>query len=93
MTHGPAPSRIVIVGASLGGASAAVGLRERGFDGEVLLIGAEEHLPYERPPLSKALCSASGMSRTGSRTPVTTTHGIELLREPWRPPSIGNGMS
>ena len=50
-----APSRIVIVGASLGGASAAVGLRERGFAGEVLLIGAEEHLPYERPPLSKAL--------------------------------------
>ena len=51
----PAPSRIVIVGASLGGASAAVGLRERGFGGEVLLIGAEQHLPYERPPLSKAL--------------------------------------
>ena len=50
-----APSRIVIVGASLGGASAAVGLRERGFDGEVLLVGAEDHLPYERPPLSKAL--------------------------------------
>jgi NADPH-dependent 2,4-dienoyl-CoA reductase/sulfur reductase-like enzyme len=51
----PAPSRIVIVGASLGGASAAVGLREQGFGGEVLLIGAEKHLPYERPPLSKAL--------------------------------------
>jgi NADPH-dependent 2,4-dienoyl-CoA reductase/sulfur reductase-like enzyme len=51
----PAPSRIVIVGASLGGASAAVRLRERGFGGEVLLIGAEQHLPYERPPLSKAL--------------------------------------
>src|ERR687897_605411 len=50
-----APSRIVIVGASLGGASAAVRLRERGFEGEVRLIGAEEHLPYERPPLSKAL--------------------------------------
>ncbi len=49
------PSRIVIVGASLGGASAAVGLRELGFDGEVLLIGAEAHLPYERPPLSKAV--------------------------------------
>ena len=50
-----APSRIVIVGASLGGASAAVRLRERGFEGDVRLIGAEEHLPYERPPLSKAL--------------------------------------
>src|SRR5215207_6569874 len=50
-----APSRIVIVGASLGGASAAVRLRERGFEGQVRMIGAEEHLPYERPPLSKAL--------------------------------------
>ena len=49
------PSRVVIVGASLGGASAAVALRELGFDGEVLLIGAETHLPYERPPLSKAV--------------------------------------
>jgi 3-phenylpropionate/trans-cinnamate dioxygenase ferredoxin reductase component len=49
------PSRIVIVGASLGGASAAVALRELGFDGEVVLIGAETHLPYERPPLSKAV--------------------------------------
>jgi 3-phenylpropionate/trans-cinnamate dioxygenase ferredoxin reductase subunit len=49
------PSRIVIVGASLGGASAAVALRDLGFDGEVLLIGAESHLPYERPPLSKAV--------------------------------------
>src|SRR5215203_4181536 len=50
-----APSRIVIVGASLGGGSAIVQLRERGFEGQVRLIGAEQHLPYERPPLSKAL--------------------------------------
>jgi 3-phenylpropionate/trans-cinnamate dioxygenase ferredoxin reductase component len=49
------PSRIVIVGASLGGASSAVALRELGFGGQVLLIGAETHLPYERPPLSKAV--------------------------------------
>ncbi len=46
-------SKFVIVGASLAGAKAAQELRERGFDGEVLLIGAEPELPYERPPLSK----------------------------------------
>ncbi|HEY7206257.1 MAG TPA: FAD-dependent oxidoreductase [Methylomirabilota bacterium] len=45
--------RIVIVGASLAGGSAAAGLRERGFEGEITLIGAERHLPYNRPPLSK----------------------------------------
>jgi 3-phenylpropionate/trans-cinnamate dioxygenase ferredoxin reductase component len=47
------PERIVIVGASLAGGSAAAELRERGFAGEVVLIGAERRLPYSRPPLSK----------------------------------------
>ena len=44
---------IVIVGASLTGAKAAEELRSRGFDGRILLIGAEPERPYERPPLSK----------------------------------------
>jgi 3-phenylpropionate/trans-cinnamate dioxygenase ferredoxin reductase component len=43
----------VIVGASLAGAKAAETLREEGFDGRVVLIGAEPERPYERPPLSK----------------------------------------
>jgi 3-phenylpropionate/trans-cinnamate dioxygenase ferredoxin reductase component len=43
----------VIVGASLAGAKAAEELRERGFDGRVVLIGAEAERPYERPPLTK----------------------------------------
>jgi 3-phenylpropionate/trans-cinnamate dioxygenase ferredoxin reductase subunit len=43
----------VIVGASLGGAKAAEELRERGFDGRVVLIGTESERPYERPPLTK----------------------------------------
>lgn len=45
--------RCVIVGASLAGGTAAITLREEGFDGEIVLIGAEPHPPYERPPLSK----------------------------------------
>jgi 3-phenylpropionate/trans-cinnamate dioxygenase ferredoxin reductase subunit len=43
----------VIVGASLAGAKAAETLREEGFDGRVVLVGAEHERPYERPPLSK----------------------------------------
>ena len=43
----------VIVGAGLAGAKAAETLREEGFDGPVVLVGAEHELPYERPPLSK----------------------------------------
>jgi NADPH-dependent 2,4-dienoyl-CoA reductase/sulfur reductase-like enzyme len=43
----------VIVGASLAGAKAAETLRDEGFDGEIVLLGTELELPYERPPLSK----------------------------------------
>jgi 3-phenylpropionate/trans-cinnamate dioxygenase ferredoxin reductase component len=43
----------VIAGASLAGAKAAETLRDEGFDGEIVLLGAETERPYERPPLSK----------------------------------------
>ena len=43
----------LIVGASLTGAKAAEELRTQGFDGRVMLIGAEPERPYERPPLTK----------------------------------------
>jgi 3-phenylpropionate/trans-cinnamate dioxygenase ferredoxin reductase component len=46
-------STFIIVGASLAGAKAAQELRERGFDGRVVLIGSEPERPYERPPLTK----------------------------------------
>ncbi|OBC01771.1 hypothetical protein A5784_16775 [Mycobacterium sp. 852013-50091_SCH5140682] len=45
--------RIVIVGASLSGLRTAQALRAEGFDGTLTLVGAEHHLPYDRPPLSK----------------------------------------
>ena len=48
-----ADREFVIVGASLTGATAAASLRDEGFDGRVVLIGAEPLPPYERPPLSK----------------------------------------
>ncbi|KQY79097.1 ferredoxin reductase [Ensifer sp. Root142] len=46
-------NRIVIVGAGECGARAAFALREKGYEGDITLVGAEPHLPYERPPLSK----------------------------------------
>ena len=45
--------RFVIVGAGLAGGTAALTLRQEGFEGEVTLLGAESHPPYSRPPLSK----------------------------------------
>lgn len=47
--------RIVIIGGGLAAATAAAELRGRGFDGDVVVFAAEQHLPYERPPLSKGI--------------------------------------
>ena len=44
---------VVVVGASLAGLRATQGLRRDGFAGRLVLVGAEDHLPYDRPPLSK----------------------------------------
>jgi NADPH-dependent 2,4-dienoyl-CoA reductase/sulfur reductase-like enzyme len=52
-------SRIVVVGASLAGINAAESLREAGYDGRLHLVGGEEHLPYDRPPLSKEILQGS----------------------------------
>jgi 3-phenylpropionate/trans-cinnamate dioxygenase ferredoxin reductase subunit len=43
----------VIVGAGMAGGKAVETLREEGFDGRIVLLGAEPDRPYERPPLSK----------------------------------------
>ncbi|MGB3283825.1 MULTISPECIES: NAD(P)/FAD-dependent oxidoreductase [Mycolicibacter] len=43
----------VIVGAGLAGAKAVEALRDKNFGGTLILLGEEQHLPYERPPLSK----------------------------------------
>ena len=48
-----AASSCVIVGGSLAGATAAATLREEGFDGRLVIVGAEPLPPYERPALSK----------------------------------------
>ncbi|HWF36837.1 MAG TPA: FAD-dependent oxidoreductase [Solirubrobacteraceae bacterium] len=47
------PGRLVIVGGGPAGLAAARGYREAGGEGAVTLIGAEPHLPYQRPPLTK----------------------------------------
>jgi 3-phenylpropionate/trans-cinnamate dioxygenase ferredoxin reductase component len=44
---------IAVIGASLSGLRAAEQLRAQGFDDDLVIVGAEWHLPYDRPPLSK----------------------------------------
>ncbi len=48
----------IIVGAGQAGGWAAMGMRQAGFAGRILLIGEEPWRPYERPPLSKAMLTA-----------------------------------
>ena len=50
---------VVVVGASLAGLRAVETLRQDGYDGRVVLVGAEQHLPYDRPPLSKQLLAGT----------------------------------
>lgn len=66
------PARVVIVGAGLAGLRTAERLRRSGYDGALTLLGAETRLPYDRPPLSKALLA-------GADEPVAP-----LLRAPER---------
>ncbi|MEU2712145.1 FAD-dependent oxidoreductase [Streptomyces sp. NPDC007205] len=54
MADGAQPTSVVIVGAGQAGYETAASLRERGYPGRITLISAEDALPYERPPLSKA---------------------------------------
>ena len=54
-----APRAVTIVGASLAGLNAAEALRRDGFEGPVTLIGAEDHPPYDRPPLSKQVLAGA----------------------------------
>ncbi|MER6578098.1 FAD-dependent oxidoreductase [Nonomuraea sp. NPDC001023] len=56
----PAPATIVIAGGGLAAAKAAEALRGEGFDGRLVLVGRETHLPYERPPLSKDYLQGTG---------------------------------
>jgi 3-phenylpropionate/trans-cinnamate dioxygenase ferredoxin reductase subunit len=71
---------LVIVGASLAGAKAAEGARNAGFDGRIALVGEEQALPYERPPLSKTVLRGEAGHETTyvHDKSFYDTHDIEL---------------
>jgi 3-phenylpropionate/trans-cinnamate dioxygenase ferredoxin reductase subunit len=75
------PRSFVVVGASLAGATAAATLRQDGFDGDLTLIGAEPHPPYERPPLSKQHLRGEAPFEKALVRPVTSydEHRIETI--------------
>jgi NADPH-dependent 2,4-dienoyl-CoA reductase/sulfur reductase-like enzyme len=71
---------VAIVGTSLAGLRAAETFRREGYDGKIVAIGAEPHLPYDRPPLSKELLR-------GDWEPdqiVLRKQGVDDLELDWR---------
>ncbi|MCR6482833.1 NAD(P)/FAD-dependent oxidoreductase [Amycolatopsis sp. OK19-0408] len=50
---------VVVAGASAAGLTTAENLRKRGYAGKLTLVGAEPHLPYDRPPLSKQILAGT----------------------------------
>jgi NADPH-dependent 2,4-dienoyl-CoA reductase/sulfur reductase-like enzyme len=71
--------RIAIVGASLAGLRAAESLRRLGYGGELLVVGGEKHLPYDRPPLSKEILQGRwDVDRIGLRKQPYEELGLDL---------------
>ncbi|MER7684931.1 FAD-dependent oxidoreductase [Streptomyces sp. NPDC097610] len=74
--------RLVVVGASLAGLRAAEAARRGGYQGQIVLIGDEPHLPYDRPPLSKQMLEpgpgAPHDPTFRSREHLTDQLGIQL---------------
>ncbi|WP_053735034.1 NAD(P)/FAD-dependent oxidoreductase [Nocardia sp. NRRL S-836] len=70
---------IAIIGASLAGLRSAQALRQQGFDGRLVVVGEEVHLPYDRPPLSKDFllgkCEA---------VPLADQEDLDALAADWR---------
>src|SRR5262249_7814516 len=71
---------VVVVGASLAGLRAAEELRRRGSAARIVMIGAEPHRPYDRPPLSKQLLAGSVES---DATRLVADDALDALELDW----------
>lgn len=69
--------RVIVVGAGLAGGRACQELRSHGYTGAVTLVGAEPHLPYDRPPLSKKVLAGD----LDDTTFPMDLAGVEVLRD------------
>ncbi|MEL3950495.1 MULTISPECIES: NAD(P)/FAD-dependent oxidoreductase [Streptomyces] len=91
---------VTVVGASLAGLYAARELRAQGFDGRLVIVGAEPHLPYDRPPLSKSFLTAADTATaraaysapgTGTGTDAPATSATDGATGPGPGPVPGAG--
>ena len=83
------PRSIAIVGASAAGLTTASTLRRTGYDGDIALIGAESHRPYDRPPLSKHLLSGEW---DADRVRLKSDDDFNDLSVDFRPGVVATGL-
>ncbi|WP_433517946.1 NAD(P)/FAD-dependent oxidoreductase [Nonomuraea sp. CA-143628] len=72
-----APSSVLVVGASAAGLATAEALRRKGYQGGLTVLGAEPHLPYDRPPLSKQVLSGAWDPERAQLRPRTALDGLD----------------
>src|SRR5690606_13885132 len=75
---GMSADAIVVVGAGQAGGWAARTLRECGYGGRVILLGAEAHAPYERPPLSKAVLAGAAAPESAALWPADEWSRLDI---------------
>ncbi|MEU7857460.1 FAD-dependent oxidoreductase [Nonomuraea sp. NPDC049141] len=72
-----APSSVLVVGASAAGLATAEALRRKGYPGGLTVLGAEPHLPYDRPPLSKQVLSGAWDPERTQLRPQTALSALD----------------
>jgi 3-phenylpropionate/trans-cinnamate dioxygenase ferredoxin reductase subunit len=81
---------IAVVGSSLAGLSTASALRSNGFDGKLIMIGAERRMPYDRPPLSKEFLTGSPQADS---LDLADAQEIEALDAEWHLGRVARKLS
>lgn len=71
------PGAVLVVGASAAGLATVEALRRKGYQGRVTVLGAEPHLPYDRPPLSKQVLAGSWAPEKAQLRPAETLNALD----------------
>ncbi|EOD69698.1 NAD(P)/FAD-dependent oxidoreductase [Amycolatopsis vancoresmycina] len=72
-----APGDVLVVGASAAGLATVEALRRKGYQGRVTVLGAERHLPYDRPPLSKQVLGGSWAPERAQLRPAAALSALD----------------